>query len=205
MKHGKQELRVSSLTLPFPFRSYRLLAPLLGEDNTQKPYIRNFAAESFSYLIRKAPADHLRVILAYILSLLRETSTEDFVEGVAKLLFETIKLVGNQFQHKGVDVVLREVIRALKQEQDVEATEEGMSENSTFRALCKTLVLMVHYSTREHFKGVCDMLLAELTSSLDLAVTPKTAEKRWLNIAESLALINVCVSVRKGNRIDGEY
>lgn len=142
--------------------------------------------------------------MAYILSLLRETPTEDFVEGVAKLLFETIKLVGNQFQHKGVDVVLREVIRALKQEQDVEATEEGMSENSTFRALCKTLVLMVHYSTKEHFKGVCDMLLAELTSSLDLAVTPKTAEKRWLNIAESLALINVCVSVRKGNRIDGE-
>ncbi|KFH66562.1 hypothetical protein MVEG_07087 [Podila verticillata NRRL 6337] len=182
--------------------TFKLLAPLLGEDNTQKPYIRNFAAESFSYLIRKAPADHLRVILAYILSLLRETPTEDFVEGVAKLLFETIKLVGNQFQHKGVDVVLREVIRALKQEQDVEATEEGMSENSTFRALCKTLVLMVHYSTKEHFKGVCDMLLAELTSSLDLAVTPKTAEKRWLNIAESLALINVCVSVRKGNRID---
>ncbi|KAG0093776.1 U3 snoRNP protein [Podila epicladia] len=182
--------------------TFKLLAPLLGEDNIQKPYIRNFAAESFSYLIRKAPADHLRVILTYILSLLRETPTEDFVEGVAKLLFETIKLVGNQFQHKGVDVVLREVIRALKQEQDVEATEEGMSENATFRALCKTLVLMVHYSTKEHFKGVCDMLLTELTSSLDLVATPKTAEKRWLNIAESLALINVCVSVRKGNRID---
>ncbi|KAG0334906.1 U3 snoRNP protein, partial [Podila humilis] len=132
--------------------TFKLLAPLLGEDNSQKPYIRNFAAESFSYLIRKAPTDHLRVILDYILSLLRETPTEDFVEGVAKLLFETIKLVGNQFQHRGVDVVLREVIKALKREQDVEATEEGMGESATYRTLCKTLVLMVHYSTKEHFK-----------------------------------------------------
>ncbi|KAK5808754.1 armadillo-type protein [Linnemannia elongata] len=182
--------------------TFKLLAPLLGEDNSQKPYIRNFAAESFSFLIRKAPVDHLKVIIAYILTLLRETPTEDFVEGVAKLLFETIKLVGNQFQHRGVDVVLREVIRALKQEQDVEVTEKGMSNNATFRTLCKTLVLMVHYSTKEHFKGVCEMLLAELTSSLDMAVTTDNAQRRWLNIAESMALLNVCVSVRKGNRID---
>ncbi|KAG0201811.1 U3 snoRNP protein [Mortierella sp. GBA30] len=182
--------------------TFKLLAPLLGEDNSQKPYIRNFAAESFSYLIRKAPVDHLKVILAYILSLLHDTPTENFVEGVAKLFFETIKLVGNQFQHRGVDVVLREVIRAMKQEEGVEVTENGMTENATFRTLCKTLVLMVHYSTKEHFKGVCEMLLAELTSSVDMAVTQKNAQRRWLNIAESLALINVCVSVRKGNRID---
>ncbi|KAG0375311.1 U3 snoRNP protein [Mortierella sp. AD032] len=182
--------------------TFKLLAPMLGEDNSQKPYIRNFAAESFSFLIRKAPVDHLKVILAYILSLLRETPTEDFVEGVAKLLFETIKLVGNQFQHRGVDVVLREVIKALKQEQDVDAISKAMSDNSTFRTLRKTLVLMVHYSTKEHFKGVNDMLLAELTSSVDMAVTPENAQRRWLNIAESMALLNVCVSVRKGNRID---
>ncbi|KAF9926096.1 U3 snoRNP protein [Linnemannia zychae] len=182
--------------------TFKLLAPFLGEDNSQKPYIRNFAAESFSFLIRKAPVDHLKVILAYIFTLLRETPTENFVEGIAKLLFETIKLVGNQFQHRGVDVVLREVIRILKQEQDVEFTEKGMNENATFRTLCKTLVLMVHYSTSEHFKGVCDMLLAELTSSLDMTVTSDNAQTRWLNIAESMALLNVCVSVRKGNRID---
>ncbi|KAF9352647.1 U3 snoRNP protein [Mortierella sp. AD094] len=182
--------------------TFKLLAPFLGEDNAQKPYIRNFAAESFSYLIRKAPIDHLKVILAYILSLLHDSPTENFVEGVAKLFFETIKLVGNQFQHRGVDVVLREVIRALKQENGVEATEKGMSENSTFRTLRKTLVLMVHYSTKEHFKGVCEMLLAELTASVDMAATLENAERRWLNIAESLALINVCVSVRKGSRID---
>ncbi|KAI8602190.1 armadillo-type protein, partial [Dissophora ornata] len=182
--------------------TFKLLAPFLGEDSSQKPYIRNFAAESFSYLIRKAPVDHLKVILTYILSQLRESPTENFVEGVAKLFFETIKLVGNQFQHRGVDVVLREAIRALKREQDVVVTESGMSENTTFRTLCKTLVLMVHYSTKEHFKGVCEMLLAELTSSVDMAVTQENAERRWLNIAESLGLLNVCVSVRKGNRID---
>ncbi|KAF9948490.1 U3 snoRNP protein [Mortierella alpina] len=182
--------------------TFKLLAPLLGEDNSQKPYIRNFAAESFSYLIRKAPVDQLKVIVAYILSLLHATPTESFVEGVAKLFFETIKLVGNQFQHRGVDVVLREVIRAMKREEDIEVTEEGMAENATYRALCKTLVLMVHYSTKEHFKGVCDMLLAELTSSLDAPVAGENAQRRWLNIAQSLALINVCVSVRKGNRID---
>lgn len=126
------------------------------------------------------------------------------MEGISKLFFETIKLVGNQFQHRGVDIVLRQVIQALKQESNVEATVQGMAQNSTFRALTKTLVLMVHYSTKEHFQGVCDMLLSELTSSVDLVVkTPEEVEQRWLNIAESMALINVCVSVRKANRIEG--
>lgn len=128
------------------------------------------------------------------------------MEGIAKLFFETIKLVGNQFQHRGVDIVLREVIQALKRETDVEVTEQGMYGNATFRALSKTLVLMVHYSTKEHFTGACDMLLSELTSSLDQVVkTPEEVERRWLNIAEVLALITVCVSVRKGNRIEGMF
>ncbi|KAG0221648.1 armadillo-type protein [Mortierella sp. GBAus27b] len=182
--------------------TFKLVAPYLGEDNAQKPYIRNFAAESFSYLIRKAPADHLNVILDYILSLLRETPTENFVEGIAKLLFETVKLVGNQFQHRGVDVVLRQAVRALKQDQNIEAIEESMYENTTFRTLCKTLVLMIHYSTKEHFKGVCDMLLAELALTIDTTMTPQNTERQWVNMAELLALLHVCVSVRKGSRID---
>jgi hypothetical protein len=69
--------------------------------------------------------------------------------------------------------------------------------------LCKTLVLMVHYSTKEHFKGVCDMLLAELTLTIDTTMTPQNAERQWVNMAELLALLHVCVSVRKGSRIDG--
>ncbi|KAF9352003.1 U3 snoRNP protein, partial [Mortierella sp. NVP85] len=182
--------------------TFKLISPYLGEDNAQKPYIRNFAAESFSYLIRKAPVDHLKVILDYILLQLRESPTEKFEEGIAKLLFETVKLVGNQFQHRGVDVVLRQVVRALKQEQGIEATEESMYGNTTFRILCKTLVLMVHYSTKEHFKGVSEMLLAELTLSIETTMTPVNAERQWVNIAELLALLNVCVSVRKGSRID---
>ncbi|KAG0304218.1 U3 snoRNP protein [Dissophora globulifera] len=181
--------------------TFKRLAPFLGEDNSQKPYLRNFAAESFSFLIRKAPLDHLREILTYILSQLQESPTEDFVEGIAKLLFETVKLVGNQFQHRGVDIVLREAILALKRDDTIEATEKSMSENATFRMLCKTLVLMIHYSTRDHFQGVCEMLLAELTATFETAITPENEERRWVNIAEMLALIRVCVSVRKSNRI----
>ncbi|KAF9584653.1 U3 snoRNP protein [Lunasporangiospora selenospora] len=182
--------------------TFRLIAPLLGEDNSQKPYIRNFAAESFSFLMRKAPVEHLKVILDYIFSLLHSTPTEAFVEGVAKLLFETIKLVGNQFQHRGIDVVLRGAIQVLKKEDDVEVTEKGMSDNTTFRTLCKTLVLMNHYSTREHFKGVIEMLLDELVLAMEQPTPKKKDQKRWLNISEMLALINVCVSVRKGSRIN---
>lgn len=183
----------------------RLIAPYLGEDNAQKPYIRNFAAESFSYLIRKAPIDHLKVILDYILSLLHESPTENFVEGIAKLLFETVKLVEHQFQHRGVDLVLRKVVHALKQEERIKPTENSMYSDTTFRTLCKTLLLMIHYTTKEHFKGVCEMLLAELTLTMDTAMTLENAERQWVNIAELLALLNVCVSVRKGSRIDGMY
>ncbi|KAK3845596.1 MAG: hypothetical protein J3R72DRAFT_521161 [Linnemannia gamsii] len=83
------------------------------------------------------------VILAYILSLLRKTPIEGIVEGVTKLLFETIKPVGKQCQHRDVDVTLREVIKSLKQEQDVESLEKGLSGNATFRTWFKVFVRTV--------------------------------------------------------------
>ncbi|KAG0367776.1 hypothetical protein BGX24_003101 [Mortierella sp. AD032] len=105
-----------------------------------------YSEQLHSYLcltFKKAFVDYLKAILAYILSLLRKIPIEGIVEGVTKLLFETINPVGKQCQHRDVDDTLREVIKLLKQEQDVETLEKDLSGNATFRTWFKIFVRMV--------------------------------------------------------------
>lgn len=80
--------------------TYDLLAPLLGKQ-PQKPYIARFAAESFSYLIRRAASQFdsspvaLQTILAHIFNDLakfpqQKISKNTYETGIASLLTEAI-------------------------------------------------------------------------------------------------------------------
>ncbi|KAG0232192.1 U3 snoRNP protein [Actinomortierella wolfii] len=176
--------------------TFTLFAPYLGEDISVRYVIRDFVAEAYAYLMRKTSQEHLRILISHMLTALRESPTTHFAEGIANLFFETIKLVGTQFQHRGIDVVLKEILRALKNE-DVQPDE--LAQNIVFQMVSKLTVRMVHYSDKDNFKPVVDLFLNELTSSLE--ATSKKAEKKWTHVTELLALINICVSVRKGTRI----
>lgn len=71
---------------------FSLLAPLLGEDNQAKPYVRHFTAEAFAFLLRKARGEDLTKIVKHMLTALRAEPTEQFEEGLAMLFFESIKV-----------------------------------------------------------------------------------------------------------------
>lgn len=69
-----------------------MLAPLLGEDNQAKPYVRHFTAEAFAFLLRKARAADLTKIMKHMIDALRADPSEQFEEGLAMLFFESIKV-----------------------------------------------------------------------------------------------------------------
>ncbi|KAI8489052.1 U3 snoRNP protein [Branchiostoma belcheri] len=70
---------------------YSLFCPLLGKDH--KPHIRNFAAESFAFLMRKVrdPSDFFDFIFRDL------AENPDRSSGVGRLLFEMLKGVQKQF------------------------------------------------------------------------------------------------------------
>lgn len=80
--------RINNVLLPL---LYRLLAPLLGQEH-QKPYIRHFAAEAFAFLIRKMRGKDLADIVRLMLQSLQQSPTEEYVEGLAMVFFEAVKV-----------------------------------------------------------------------------------------------------------------
>lgn len=65
----------------------------LFENN--KDYIRRFASESFSFLLRRVKGDKLRNILTIILESVNDgqsKSIESYISGIGLLLSETIKV-----------------------------------------------------------------------------------------------------------------
>ncbi|XP_034018840.1 small subunit processome component 20 homolog isoform X2 [Thalassophryne amazonica] len=84
---------------------YSLYSTLLAH---KKEHIRNFAAESFSYLMRKVP--DVDTLLSHIFSDLQQNPSK--VEGVGQLLFEMSKGVRNMFHscaEKALPVALRKL------------------------------------------------------------------------------------------------
>lgn len=64
-----------------------LYVPLLA--STNKPYVRQFAAESFAFLLRKVKAEKLSDALALLTA---HADTSGDTDGLSTLVFETIKV-----------------------------------------------------------------------------------------------------------------
>ncbi|KAL1915418.1 uncharacterized protein VTP21DRAFT_6876 [Calcarisporiella thermophila] len=175
--------------------TYRLIAPLLGE-HQHKPYIRHFAAESFGYLLRKPRAKELKVIIAYILESLRTTPTEDYVEGLSMLFFESIKQVDGRLHSRGL-ALLSELMEQLHLEQ---ATSEAIENNSTYRVVSKTYILLVHHCKKEHFGPITEHLLEEATRAAK-QMEEDINETTVMGVAKIVSMIRICVAVRKASRI----
>lgn len=82
-------------------------------------------------------------------------------------------------------------------------------QNTTYRLLSKTFILLLHHARREHFNPLVDMLLAELDDLI--ADVEKTKEQSnnmtdvsSLRMAGVLAMLAICVTVRKASRISSK-
>lgn len=176
--------------------TFSMLAPLLGEDNQQKPYIRHFAAESFAFLLRKARGKELTAIMSHILDKVRKEPNEEFVEGVAMLIFECIKQVEHQLHSRGV-AIFKELISQMYLE---DVSSEAIKDNATFRVLSKTTLLIVHHTYRQHITQLLDMIFMEVNTSIT-QLEKKRTEKELMKLSITVHVLVVAVTARKSSRV----
>jgi len=176
--------------------TFAMLAPLLGEDNQQKPYIRHFSAESFAFLLRKARGKDLTHIMEYILERVRIEPNEEFVEGVSMLFFECIKQVDHQLHSRGV-AIFKELITQMYQE---DVSSSTIEDNSTFRILSKTTLLVVHHTYRQHITQLLSMILSE-SDTLLAQLEKKRSEQDLLRLSIVVHVLVIAVTARKSSRV----
>ncbi|KAH8554731.1 armadillo-type protein [Umbelopsis sp. PMI_123] len=176
--------------------TFAMLAPLLGEDNQQKPYIRHFAAESFAFLLRKARGKDLTLIMEYILERVRQKPNEEFVEGVSMLFFECIKQVDHQLHSRGVAIFKELIIHMYREDVDSNSIEE----NSSYRVLSKTTLLIIHHTYRQHITQLLDMVLSE-TSSILVRLEQKQSVEDLKTLSIIIHVLVIAVTARKSSRV----
>ncbi|XP_018603010.1 small subunit processome component 20 homolog [Scleropages formosus] len=119
---------------------YSLYSTLLAH---KKEHIRNFAAESFAFLMRKVPS--FEELLTYMFQDLAEDSQK--TEGVGQLLFEMCKGVRNMF-HSCASKAIPMVLRKLGPGSHAGAS---LPWDAVEEALCSMAGKAVSHIDKEHF------------------------------------------------------
>ncbi|KAI7894165.1 armadillo-type protein [Mucor mucedo] len=183
---------LSRQILPDLNETFILLAPLLGEDNQAKPYVRHFTAEAFAFLLRKARGLDLSKIIKCILETLRKDPSEQFEEGLAMLFFESIKQIDHRLHSRGEAIYKELLIQSYQENVSV----EELSTNSIHNLLTKTTLLTLHHTYRQHYTPIVDIVLNELDKQL------KESELNEKVLAIQMSVLTMFVTVRKGSRVE---
>ena len=147
----KYLLRQLLADLPAAFSAY---SPLISHD---KQHVREFAAESFSYLLRRLPANKLPAAISQ--ALLPHVGTQGVAlnAGIAQLLFHTSAGIGNAF-HSRTPALLQALLALLHPNLD--------GRESTFGVVAAALHLMSEHTRRAQADVVWNVLLEELGKGL---------------------------------------
>ena len=170
---------------------YDLMSPYLGKE-IQKPFIIRFAAESFSFLLRKAAATHshdpvpLDTILCHMLADCSGTAQalDLHRQGVMTVLTEAMKSVQVGLHSNG-DALMRSLLAAVVKRTD--GDRHVLQE-----IVVGTLTSIIHHTTADTFQPILHIML-------DSIQTMMLSDASNLGFAASL--IFTVVSVRKATRI----
>nr|CAG8462811.1 15738_t:CDS:10 [Entrophospora candida] len=189
--------------------TFKLMAPLLGKEY-QKPYIQHFAAEAFAYLLRKAQDDKLTNIIRFIIDSANASPNDVYYEGLSMLFCETIKSSENKIRSKGT-ILLRELLDVCHQDLMRFDNAEKYPCHIIFT---KTTIAILHHSKKESFVPILNLYLNRLETLI------KNFDENYYNldggnvngnisrmddiseIGMVLSYIYVCLTVRKGSRIN---
>ncbi|KAK3718012.1 U3 snoRNP protein [Vermiconidia calcicola] len=174
---------------------YNLMSPYLGKE-AQKPFIVRFAAESLSFLVRKAASVYERdptsldLITLHIFEDVQNcadaTSTDLYQQGVITLLTEAIKGVQHAVNSSGV-AVLQSMLKQMK-------LLPGSNLGVPVEIVTGTLTSLIHYTTPETFPPIQQAILESIDTAATLENQHELA-KCWSQ------LIFTITTVRKGTRI----
>ncbi|RKF58396.1 U3 small nucleolar RNA-associated protein 20 [Golovinomyces cichoracearum] len=192
---------LSKLLIPDLRPTYDLMAPLLGK-NLQRPHIARFAAESLSFLVRKAgtPAHReksLELIVNHVKNdFLRLKDTKEFTlysHGLMTLFAEAIKGQGLSIHTSGPEI-FQSMIKALNNS-DLEQDEVSHWKD----VICGVLISTLHHTNSDSFECILKVII-ELANQNKGSDSPLDAQNLRLALLSS-QMIAICSGVRKGSRI----
>ncbi|KAF1940701.1 U3 snoRNP protein Utp20 [Clathrospora elynae] len=186
---------LSRLLVPNLRPVFDLMAPLLGREH-QKSFVSRFAAESLSFLIRKAGAGYhrdrtpLQSVIRHISEQLRDlqesTKDHEFEQGLMYLLTDSLKGVQRGF-HSSATAILQELLAETYNVQHVHLRIPPLEP-----VLVGAVTAAIHHTDAENFKPLLDVLLAQIEAV--------SSDMRYVGLSSRLLLV-VC-GVRQGDRID---
>lgn len=173
---------------------YDLMSPYMGKES-HKPFVIRFAAESLSFLVRKAAATYdrdpspLDNVIEHILNDVVESSrsrTSDIhSQGVMTLLTEAIKGVQNGIHSSGI-AVMKSILKTGNNRG--QRHERVLSE-----IVCGTLVSVIHHTNSTSFKPLVDTIISDhIRGSMHV---------KQLDVRFASDVLFTIISVRKGTRI----
>jgi U3 small nucleolar RNA-associated protein 20 len=171
-----------------------IMAPYLGKER-QKPYVSRFAAESMSFVIRKAARVHskdkspLQLAVAFILTDIRQSvesrTIQDYKRGIMSMFSDAIKGVNEGIHSNGITI-----LRCLL-DQTLLGDEEQFHISQDI--LQGVIVNIIHHTTAETFSEVLDAIIDYVRSE---------SEGGPSRHAQCSCLVMfLIVNTRKGNRI----
>eukprot|EP00051_Salpingoeca_urceolata_P018873 m.268959 g.268959 ORF g.268959 m.268959 type:complete len:2685 (-) comp19297_c0_seq5:68-8122(-) len=172
---------------------FRKFLPMLGSEH--KVYVREFAAESFSYLLRKVPVEKLEAHLVEMLECVSAAPTQELSTAFGTLLFETVKNVQHQFQAR-TDQLLPMYLRLLSH-----STDQG-DEACCYVAVKHAMSCMAEHTERKHGVVLWQGLLAHIKQLFQLLDRKDPQQQTCL--CRVIDVMGVLASWRRGDRIPGD-
>lgn len=185
---------LSRLLVPDLRPVFDLMAPLLGKEH-QKAFITRFAAESLSFLVRKAGAVYhrnsapLNLIMRHISDQLNEVQGSgkdyEFQQGLMSLFADSMKGVQRGL-HSSAVAILKEM---WLQTYDAEYFHFRVPPLEPI--LLGVVTAIIHHSDPEHFQPLMELILTKIKD--------KASDPLYLGL--SSRLLFVACGVRKGSRV----
>jgi U3 small nucleolar RNA-associated protein 20 len=185
---------LSRLLVPDLRPVFDLMSPLLGKER-QKAFVSRFAAESLSFLIRKAGAGYhrdktpLRSIVSHISKQVEDlqgsAKDDKFQQGLMYLLADSLKGVQRGF-HSSAAAILHELLAETYREEYVRLRTPPLEP-----ILVGVLTAIIHHTDAENFEPLLGVLLDHIESAM--------SEPRHVGL--SSRLLFVACGVRQGSRI----
>ncbi|RAH49030.1 putative HEAT repeat protein (DRIM) [Aspergillus brunneoviolaceus CBS 621.78] len=186
---------LSRLLVPDLRQLLGIMTPYLGKER-QKTHVARFAAESMSFLIRKAGLVYyknptpLQRAVSFLLEDLRQAAGDDknvdiYKDGLMAMFSDAIKGVKNGIHSNGTDI-LTCILEHICNGDDLQSS-------LALDVTCGLLINLMHNTTAETYEPILDTVRSYIESSCS-----KT-DKQHANAC--CRLIFQCIATRKGSRV----
>ncbi|KAF6841414.1 heat repeat protein [Colletotrichum plurivorum] len=189
---------LSRLLVPNLRPTYDVMTPLLGKSR-HPPHIARFAAESLSFLIKKAaaPANRETALVSIVnharddlRSVVGDRQFQLYQDGLMTMFAEAIKGPGQTIHSTG-PAIFTALMKAIPE------TEADLTPNSTWTDLvCGVLTSIIHHSDDKDLALVLEAIQEQVEAALQ---EPKPT-KAW-RFVPLVRIFGTAAGVRKGTRI----